>query len=92
MKYWMMPVVDIDELENVVNFRYGEGTIEDMRNLLFGDDYSNDCCKPFYYDELKVYNGYPWENEKKIRLINLVKTYLQYTLPDYDSVLIDVSW
>ena len=92
MKYQMTPVIDADELENAVNLQYGEDTIEEIRNLLFGDDYSNDCCKPFYYDDLTPYNGKPWEDEEEIRLINLVKTYLQDTLPDYDSVLIDISW
>ena len=92
MKHWMMPVVNVDELEDAVNLQYGEGTIEDIRNLLFKDDYYNDSYKSFYYGDLIDYNGNPWEDEEEIRLINLVKTYLQDTIPNYIFVLIDVSW
>ena len=31
-------------------------------------------------------------DEEAIRLRNLVRAYLQDTIPDYTSVLIDVSW
>ena len=92
MEYWMMPVVNADDLEDAVNLQYGEGAIEEIRNLLFGDDYSNDCYKSFYYGDLTVYNGKSWENEEEIRRINLIKTYLQDTIPNYEIVLINVEW
>ena len=43
MRHWMMPVINADDLEDAINLQYGEGTIEEIRNLLFGDDYYNDC-------------------------------------------------
>ena len=92
MGYWMMPVVNADELEDAINLQYGESTIDGIRSLLFSDDYYNDCYKSFYYGDLTAYNSKSWENEEEIRLINLVKTYLQDTIPDYEVVLIDISW
>ena len=37
----MMPVVNVDELEDAVNAQFGCEIVE-MRNLLFSDDFSND--------------------------------------------------
>lgn len=87
----LMPVVDVDELENAVNRQFN-CEINEMRNLLFDDNYSNDCYCNFYYDEMEVYEGYDWQDEEGIRLRNLVRAYLQDTIPDYQAVLIDVSW
>ena len=87
----MMPVVEVGELEDAVNRQFG-CEIDDMRELLFGDNYSNDCYCGFYYDEMEVYEEYPWQDEEKISLRNLVRAYLQDTIPNYTRVLVDVSW
>lgn len=89
--YTMRPVIDVDELEDAVNQRFG-CEIAELANLLFGDEYYNDSYKCLYYDRLEVYRGRAWENEEKIRLRNLVYTYLKEILPDYDSVLVNLSW
>lgn len=87
----MMPVVDVDELEDAVNVQFG-CAITEMRNLLFSDDYDNDSYQSFWYGQMEVFKGYPWQDEERIRLRNLVRAYLQDTIPDHDRVLVDVSW
>ena len=87
----MMPVVDVDELEDAVNTQFG-CEIDKMRNLLFDDDYNNDSYRSFWYGQMEEYKYPTWQDEEKIRLRNLVRAYLQDTIPDYNRVLIDVSW
>ena len=89
--YTMMPVVDADELEEAVNTQFG-CEIDDIRNLLFDDEYNNDSYMSFWYGAMEVYQGRIHQNEERIRLRNLVCTYLQDVIPDHDRVLIDVSW
>ena len=88
----MYPVVDADELERAVNQQF-DCEIGEIRNLLFGDDYSNDCYKLFDYFDMEEY--FDWMgsvDEEGIRLRNLVRTYLQDAIPDYEMVLVNVSW
>ena len=87
----MMPVVNVDELEDAVNAQFG-CEIAEMRNLLFSDDFSNDSYQSFWYGKMEIFEGRSWQNEEQIRLRNLVRAYLQDTIPDYDRVLVDVSW
>lgn len=87
----MMPVVNVDELEDAVNAQF-DCEIAEMRNLLFSNDFSNDSYQSFWYGQMEVFEGRSWQNEEQIRLRNLVRTYLQDTIPDHDRVLVDVSW
>ena len=48
----MYPVVDVGELEDAVNAQFG-CEIDELRNLLFDDDYNNDCYKRFWYAEME---------------------------------------
>ena len=89
--FTMYPVVDYNNLKAAVNLQFNTD-IEDICQLLFGDDYMNDSYKRFYFSGMEEYHGYSWENEENIRLRNLVRAYLKDTLPDYEYVLIDVSW
>jgi hypothetical protein len=87
----MAPTVGANDLEDAVNAKFGCG-IEDIRRLLFDDDYNNSCYKTFWYDEDEVYTGSIYQDEEEIRLRNLVCAYLRDVLPDYCCVLVDVSW
>jgi hypothetical protein len=87
----MAPTVGASDLEDAVNAQFG-CNIEDIRDLLFGDEYNNSCYKTFCYDEDEVYTGSIYEDEEEIRLRNLVCAYLRDVLPDYSYVLVDVSW
>lgn len=91
MEYIMYPTIYATTLETRVNQQF-DVHIKDIADLLFEGNYHNDSYKYFYFGELDEYHGLPWEDEEQIRLTNLVKTYLKDTLPQYDAVLIDVSW
>lgn len=88
--YTMYPVIDVHDLEDAVNKQFGVNL--ELRSLLFNDDYCNDSYKRYWYDEMEEYEGKEWQDEQQIREENMVKAYLKDILPDYDAVLIDVSW
>lgn len=90
MNIEILPVVNVDELENEINRQYDVDY--DLRNMLFFDEYVNDCYKKFYYKDLEVYEGKPWQDADAITRRNVVKTYLQDILPNYKCILLDVSW
>lgn len=77
--YTMYPVINANDLERAIELQY-DIQIDDIRNLLFDDDYSNDSYKSFDLED-------EYEDE-----VELVRTYLKDILPDYSYVLIDVSW
>ena len=89
--YEMFPVIDVDVLENELKTQFDVEEYE-LRNILFGDDYQNDCYKSYCFADDEEYTGESWENEEEIRIRNLVNAYLRDILPDYERVLIDVSW
>ena len=85
------PVIDIDDLHEELRTQYGEDFIADLDNanglryVLFGDHYMNDCYKSLWL-EIE-----PWEKVED-PLLCAIKTFLQDIFPEYDSVLINVSW
>ena len=89
--FTMHPVINYKTLKDAVNLQF-DTDIEDICQLLFNDDYMNNSYKRFYFSRMEEYHGYPLENEEDIRLRNIVRTYLKDILPDYEYVLIDVSW
>ena len=90
--YTMYPVIDAWDLEKAVNAQFN-AEISEIRNLLFDDNYQNDCYKSFYYADMEKYEDWMGDvDERAVRYRNLVRAYLQDILPDYAYVLIDVSW
>lgn len=88
----MYPVVDADELELEVNQQFG-CNITNIRNLLFYDQYYNDSYMLFdYFDQEEYFDWMDPAEEETIRLRNLVRAYLQDTIPDYEMVLVNVTW
>lgn len=93
MNIKMQPTIDVGSLCDAVNQRYHwEMDDYDLCHLLFGDEYSNDCHKVYYFQQDEEYNGYSWQNEHHIDICNKINRYLRELLPDYASILIDVSW
>lgn len=88
--YEMRPVIEIGVLEEAIYTQFNVD--DDLRSILFYDDYMNDCYKSYYFADDKEYKGYSWQNEERIRMRNLVNAYLRVILPGHDSILIDVSW
>ena len=91
MIYEMFPVIDVGVLEDELKIQF-DVEVDDLRGILFYDDYQNDCYKSYCFADDEEYTGESWENEEHIRIRNLVNTYLRDILPDYERVLIDVTW
>ena len=90
--YEMRPVIDVTDLEDAIRIQFGVDVEGEMRNILFYDDYMNDCYKSYCFTEDEVYEYPAWQNEEHIRIRNLVNAYLRDILPGYERVLIDVTW
>jgi hypothetical protein len=90
--YKMFPVVEIYDLEKELKTQFDVDIEGELRNILFYDNYQNDCYKSYYFEDDEEFHGDAWEDEEHIRIRNLVNAYLRDTLPDYSRVLIDVTW
>ena len=92
MKHKIMPVIDINDLKKAIDIQFGEEVLRNysLHQLLFGDNFMNDCYKSYYFDDYIDYHGYTWNNE--ISALNLINQFLRDEFPGQDSVLIDVSW
>ena len=90
--YKMLPVVEIYDLEKELKTQFDVDIENELTNILFNDNYSNDCYKTYYFEDDVEFHGYAWEDEEHIRIRNLVNAYLRDILPDYNKVLIDVTW
>ena len=90
--YKMCPVIEIYVLEDELKTQFGVDVAGELRNILFYEDYMNDCYKSYYFADDEEYTGKSWQNEERIRVRNLVNAYLRDILPGHERVLIDVSW
>ena len=90
--YKMCPVIEIGVLEDEIKAQFDVDIEGELRNILFYEDYMNDCYKSYYFADDEEYTGKSWQNEERIRVRNLVNAYLRDILPDHERVLIDVSW
>ena len=90
--YEMKPVIEIGVLEDEIKTQFNVEVRSELSSILFGTDFMNDCYKSYYYADDEEYTGKFWQDEEQIRIRNLVNAYLRDILPDYDCVLIDVSW
>ena len=88
----MRPVIEIYVLEDELKTQFGVDVEGELRNILFYEDYMNDCYKSYYFADDEEYTGKSWQNEERIRVRNLVNAYLRDILPGHERVLIDVSW
>ena len=92
MIYTMYPVIDINDLEDELKLQFDVDIEDELRNILFYDDYQNDCYKSYCFEDDEEFHGCDWEDEEHIRIRNLVNAYLRDILPDYTRGLIDVTW
>ena len=90
--YEMRPVIEIGVLEDEIKAQFDVDVEGELRNILFYEDYMNDCYKSYYFADDEEYTGKSWQNEERIRVRNLVNAYLRDILPGHERVLIDVSW
>lgn len=99
MKYAMMPVIRIRDLEDALDAQYGSDFLsrdDSLREILFDDQYCNDSAKKLYILDVEEWDDsfleYDWFNEHKWRIRNCVLTFLQDLFPDQEYVMIDVTW
>lgn len=90
--YKMCPVIEIYTLEDELKTQFDVDVAGELRNILFYEDYMNDCYKSYYFEDDEVYTGKSWQNEEHIRIRNLLNAHLRDILPGHERVLIDVSW
>ena len=90
--YTMYPVIEVRVLENEIKTQFDVDVEGELSNILFYDNYQNDCYKSYCFEDDDEFHGYAWEDERRIRIRNLVNAYLRDILPDYTRVLIDVTW
>ena len=90
--YEMFPVIEVGVLEDEIKTQFGVDVEGELSNILFYDSYMNDCYKSYCFADDEVYEYPAWQNEEHIRIRNLVNAYLRDILPDYERVLIDVTW
>ena len=101
LKVKMCPVVSISDLQKAIEEETGE-EFDDLTNLLFYEDYMNDCYKRLYFaddpwsyeEKPDDYDDVEWEEAcERARKLNLVYGYLRNIFGKfYDSILVDVSW
>jgi hypothetical protein len=90
--YTMYPVIEVGILEDEIKTQFDVDVEGELSNILFYDNYQNDCYKSYCFEDDEEFCGYAWQNEEHIRIRNLVNAYLRDILPDYTHVLIDVTW
>lgn len=78
MEVKMMPTVSSYELEEAIKLQYGLDV--EIPTLLFPEDFINDCFKDTREDEF-------CESEELC-----VRQYLRDVFPQYESILVKISW
>lgn len=85
----MVPVIDIRDIEDLYTKHTGHN--EELRQIMFGDDYMNDCYKMFYLDNSDLCeNEEDYDDNDEVLKI-IVKLLRENGIKD-DRILIDVSW
>lgn len=99
MKYEIMPVIWIGDLEEALKLQYGPTFLnwdDNLRNILFDDRYCNDVAKRLNIRDREEWSDsfleYDWFNERHWRIRDCVLAYLEDVFPDYEYVMIDVMW
>ena len=90
MKYKNEIAVNIYDLQEALVLQYREDFADlELRNIMFGDFYSNDCYKKFYFDEDILYS--PEEYDDGSILCSII-TFLKDIFPDQKYILVDITW
>ena len=97
LKYKTMPVIWVGDLENALKERYGENFLswdDNLRNILFDDDYCNDVAKQLYILDIEEWEDWfaEFEDKRRFDIKNQVKLFLQTIFPNEESVMIDIMW
>lgn len=83
MEVKMMPTVSSYDLEEAIKQQYDLDV--DIPTLLFPEDFMNDCFKEYAYKDTR-------EDEFCESEELCVRQYLRDVFPQYESILIKISW
>lgn len=83
MKVKMMPTVSSYDLEEAIKQQYDLDV--DIPTLLFPEDFMNDCFKEYAYKD--TLEDEFCESEELC-----VRQYLRDVFPQYESILVKISW
>ena len=83
MKVKMMPTVSSYDLEEAIKQQYDLDV--DIPTLLFPEDFMNDCFKKYAYKDTR-------EDEFCESEELCVRQYLRDIFPQYESILVKISW
>jgi hypothetical protein len=83
------PTVHVNELESELEKAYPEENWDNLRNILFGDDYNNDSFMMWVFRGPMDYYDF-FDTDKALK----VNDYLDKTIPIQfgDAILIEVCW
>ena len=91
MKVQTMPVITVYDLADALEAQYNWGlNSSDISQLMFGEEYMNDCYKRYYFAEDAI--CWSVKYEEAVRKENLLKSFLRDTFPEYSEILVDVYW
>ena len=86
-----MPVVDVSDIEAELRVKGVDRKYADnVRNMLFDDQYINDVYVSYYIADDVCEEYYCDKEETKV--IQMVLDMLREVYPNSDRVLVDVSW
>ena len=83
MKVKMMPTVSSYDLEEAIKQQYGLDV--EIPTLLFPEDFMNDCFKEYAYKDTR------WDEFCESDEL-CVRQYLRDVFPQYESILVKISW
>lgn len=83
MKVKMMPTISSYELEEAIELQYGLDV--EIPTLLFPENFMNDCFKEYFYKDTR---GDEFRESDEVR----VRQFLRDAFPQYDSILVKISW
>lgn len=90
MQYRMMPVVSLVTLIEELKIQY-DITVEfkQLRNILWYEPPGNDCHREYYYGDGPIVAD---SDDTDRAIENCVIAILEDCFPDWDSILIDVTY
>ena len=93
MKYDLVPVVKARDLEALLSEK-ANINVDEIRSLLFYDEYVNDSYKNLYFADDESADG--WDPTpaqiKEMKARNALFALLREEFPDREDILVDVSW
>ena len=87
MTYRMMPCVSLWTILKEVQKEYEEVSFDRLKDILWFARPANDCYKEYYFGDGPIV-----ECDVRNKIENYVIALLEKQFPEYDTVLIDVSW